>query len=118
MGNSIHSSINQFRNSGWDWDKDGRTHNLFKLQSKPFKDLTESLGEIATSLIIIQNPLVAIVLQNRRRLDLLSAEKEAYPYFGRKKWQPTPVLLPGKPHGWRSLEDYTPWSCKELDMTE
>ena len=75
MGNSIHSSINQFRNSGWDWDKDGRTHNLFKLQSKPFKDLTESLGEIATSLIIIQNPLVAIVLQNRRRLDLLTAEK-------------------------------------------
>jgi len=42
------------------------------------KDLTESLGEIATSLIIIPNQLdslVAIVLQNRRGLDLLTAEK-------------------------------------------
>ena len=35
-----------------------------------------------------------------------------------KKWQPTPVLLPGKPHGWRSLVGYSPWGCKESDMTE
>ena len=36
----------------------------------------------------------------------------------RRKWQPTPVLLPGKSHGWRSLVGYSPWSCKESDMTE
>ena len=36
----------------------------------------------------------------------------------RRRWQPTLVLLPGKSHGWRSLEGYSPWSCKELDMTE
>ena len=35
-----------------------------------------------------------------------------------KKWQPTPVLLPGKSHGQRSLVGYSPWGCKELDMTE
>ena len=34
-----------------------------------------------------------------------------------KKWQPTPVLLPGKSHG-RSLVGYSPWSHKESDMTE
>ena len=34
------------------------------------------------------------------------------------KWQPTPVLLPGKSHGQRSLVDYSPWDCKESDMTE
>ena len=28
--------------------------------------------------------------------------------FRRKKWQPTPVLLPGKSHGWRSLVGYSP----------
>ena len=26
-----------------------------------------------------------------------------------RKWQPTPVFLPGKPHGQRSLEGYSPW---------
>ena len=36
----------------------------------------------------------------------------------RRKWHPTPVLLPGKSHGRRSLVAYSPWGCKELDMTE
>ena len=36
----------------------------------------------------------------------------------RRKWQPTPVLLPGKPHGWRSMVGYSPWGRKESDMTE
>ena len=29
-----------------------------------------------------------------------------------------PVFLPGKSHGWRSLAGYSPWGCKESDMTE
>ena len=36
----------------------------------------------------------------------------------RRKWQPTPVLLPGKSRGWRSLVGYSPWGRKELDTTE
>ena len=36
----------------------------------------------------------------------------------RRKWQSTPVFLPGKSHGQRSLAGYSPWGCKELDMTE
>ena len=36
----------------------------------------------------------------------------------RKQWHPTPVLLPGKSHGQRSLVGYTPWGCKESDTTE
>ena len=36
----------------------------------------------------------------------------------RRKWQPTPVFLPGKSHGWRSLVGYSPWGRKESDMTE
>ena len=36
----------------------------------------------------------------------------------RKKWQPTPVLLPGKSHGQRSLVGYSSWGCKELNKTE
>ena len=36
----------------------------------------------------------------------------------RRQWHPTPILLPGKFHGWRSLVGYSPWGRKELDMTE
>ena len=36
----------------------------------------------------------------------------------RKKWQPTPVFLPGEFQGQRSLVGYSPWGCKESDTTE
>jgi len=36
----------------------------------------------------------------------------------RRKWQPTPVFLSGKFHRQRSLEGYSLWGFKELDMTE
>ena len=36
----------------------------------------------------------------------------------RRKWQPTPVILPGKSHGQRSLVDYSPRGLKESDMTQ
>ena len=36
----------------------------------------------------------------------------------RRKWQPTPVLFPGKSHGQRSLVGYSPWGYKELGTTE
>ena len=35
----------------------------------------------------------------------------------KRKGQPTPVLLPGKSYGQRSLAVYSPWGHKELDMT-
>ena len=36
----------------------------------------------------------------------------------RRQWQPTPVLLPGKSHGRRSLVGCSPWGREELDTTE
>ena len=36
----------------------------------------------------------------------------------RRKWQPTPLFLPGESHGQRSLVGYSPWGHKELDTTE
>ena len=47
---------------------------------------------------------------------------EFNPWVGKIPWsrtrQPTPVFLPGKSHGWRSLAGYSPWGRKELDTTE
>ena len=36
----------------------------------------------------------------------------------RRKWQPTPILLPGQSHEQRSLVGYSPCGCKESDATE
>ena len=36
----------------------------------------------------------------------------------RREWQPTPVFLPGRPHGQRSLVGSSPWGHKESDTTE
>ena len=44
------------------------------------------------------------------------------PWIGRiscrRKWQPSPVFLPGKSHGQRSLVGYSPSGRKESDATE
>ena len=36
----------------------------------------------------------------------------------RRKWEPTPVFLPEKFHGQRSLASYGPWGHEESDTTE
>ena len=36
----------------------------------------------------------------------------------RRKWQPTPLFLPGESHGQRGLVGYSPWGHKESDVTE
>ena len=36
----------------------------------------------------------------------------------RRQWHPTPVLLPGKSHGQRSLVGCSPWGLEESDTTE
>ena len=38
--------------------------------------------------------------------------------FWRRAWHPIPVFLPGKFHGQRSLVGWSPWGCKESDMTK
>ena len=36
----------------------------------------------------------------------------------RRQWQPTPVFLPGKSHGQKSLVGCSPWGCEESDTIE
>ena len=66
-----------------------------------------------------QNPFLCIVLV--KRLPTMW-EPGFDPWVGkiswRRKWQPTPVFLPGESHGWRSMVGYSPWGRKELDTTE
>ena len=67
---------------------------------------------------IVRASLVAQLVK-----DLLAVQETGFnPWVGnipwRRKWQPTPVFLPGESHGQRSLAGYSPWGCKESDMTE
>ena len=41
-----------------------------------------------------------------------------YHLLWKRHWRPTPVLLPGKSHGWRSLVGCSPWGCKGSDTTK
>ena len=36
----------------------------------------------------------------------------------KRAWQPSPVFLPGESYGQRGLAGYSPWGCKELNITE
>ena len=57
-----------------------------------------------------------------KRICLQSRRPGCDPWIGkfpwRREWLPTPVFLPGKSHGQRSLEGYSPWGRKESDTTE
>ena len=54
------------------------------------------------------------ILLNCFQLNICSLEVTQW----RRWWYPTPVLLPGKSHGQRSLVGCGPWGCKESDTTE
>ena len=67
-----------------------------------FPSLFQSSQEVQDIFIIIQSQ------------ELISSKHFAQ----RRQWQPTPVLLPGKSHGRRSLVGCSPWGSKESDTTE
>ena len=68
------------------------------------------------------------VAQSQTRLKRLSSSSRRCwklrfdPWVGmilrKRKWQLTPVFLPGESHGQRSLAGYSPWGSKESDTTE
>ena len=84
MNNSFHSPLSRTRNSSWNWNRNCRPNHLHPKLQTLSKDLSDSLQEISQGLITIQNQLnslAALVLQNRRRLDLLTVEKGGFCHF-------------------------------------
>ena len=67
----------------------------------------------ASLVVLVVKNLPANARDRRRGFD---------PWVKKFPWnrarQPTPGLLPGESHGWRSLVGYSPQGCKESDMTE
>ena len=70
---------------------------------------------------IVLRTRASLVAQIEKNLSTMQ-ETRVDPWVGkipwRRKWQPTPVFLPGEFHGQRSLAAYSPWYHKESDTTE
>ena len=109
-------------------------------ESDMTEQLTHSLEGITTQLAIAVISTCNIIIKSNRALwfpennkvslltvNLVAQTVKCLPtmwetWVGkiswRRKWQPTPILLPGKCHGWRSLVGYSSRGHKESDMTE
>ena len=69
-------------------------------------------------LLLVLGRLLTPILIYQWELGFSSIESWKSIKFWRRKWQPTPVFLPGESHGQRSLTDYSPWGHKESDTTK
>ena len=79
------------------------------------QDLRGPSSEPATDRQSIFHSLTSSSSQVHPELEILLP---FYRWGWRRQWQPTPVLLPGKSHGWKSLVGCSPWSREESDTTE
>ena len=75
-------------------------------------------------MVIFGEDLMTETLEPLINLELFLTEDIDFPPIFEKikipwsrKWQPTPVFLPGKSHGWSNLAGLSPWRRKESDMT-
>ena len=64
---------------------------------------------------LLSGSISAYIAQSVKNLPAMQ-ETQVHSWVGkilwRRKWQSTPVFLPGKSHGQRSLVGYSPWGCK------
>ena len=96
-------------------EKHKHTKNAFGRQN--LWDHSECVLSVSDVPCLVLGPLCIHSLGHST--DVSSACSHTFdPLLWRRKWQPTPVSLPGQSHGQRNLEDYSPWGRKELDTTE
>ena len=60
----------------------------------------------------MSDSLLSLIFQIFSIFFTLKTLKDVYLLPWRRKWQPTPVILPGEFHGQRSLAGYSPWGCR------
>ena len=88
-------------------------HNLFCIRKK---SMTKSLKSPRLRILNLQschsmshNNFLSI----ETHYTILQIKNLVVPFIilRRRQWHPTPVLLPGESHGWRSLVGCSPWGC-------
>ena len=78
----------------------------------------QATGSLKMGLLL--EPRASLVAQMVKNLPAMQ-ETRFDPWVGKmpwkREWLPTPVFLPGRPQGQRSLMGLSPWGHKESDMT-
>ena len=91
---------------------------------KPLDESERGEWKVGLKLNIQKTKTVASVPITSWDIDGETAETVSNFTFGgskitrRRQWHPTPVLSPGKSHGWRSLVGCRPWGREELATIE
>ena len=65
-------------------------------------------------LLVVQQILKNLLQHHSSKSSVLQCSA----FFQRRRWHPTPALVPGKSHRRRSLEGCSPWGREESDTTE
>ena len=113
-------------------EKVGLTLNILKTKIMASGPITSwqidgETMETVAEFIFLGSKITADVYSHeiKRRLLLgrkVTPWKESYDqprqHIWRRKWQPTPVFLPGESQGWGSLVGFRLWGCTESDTTE
>ena len=81
------------------------------------QQVQKHIKRCSISLVIEEMQIKTIITYNDRHIRMAKINTD-HTKCWRRKWQHTPVLPPGKFHGWRSLVGYSPWGRKESDTTE
>ena len=77
------------------------------------------LRDVFWACIHLLDPILCLCVCTWRNLyNYLMLYNHIVILYSRRQWHPTPVLLPGKSHGWRSLEGCSPWGCWGSNMTK
>ena len=91
------------------------------VQSLGWEDPLEKGMATHSSILAWENPMDRGAWQGltwQQLTDTHTGDRDYSASSYRRQWHPTPVLLPGEPHGRRSLIGCSPWGHWESDMTE
>ena len=101
--------------------KEGKTWMLPLVMAQAQQELLRSENHVCSTSVCIWASRVVVVVKNLSA-NMGDIETMAQSLVGkipwRRAWQPDPVFLPGESHAQRNLVGYSPWGCKESDMTE
>ena len=75
-------------------------------------------GTIICLLPTMGTSLVAQMVKRLPRMQETQVKSPGWEDILEKEMATHSSIMPGKSHGWWSLVGYSPWGCKESDMTE